>query len=138
MVRQVFRVDRRTHRSLIEDISGVPHLKTLLLSRFARKVASSEKFSVRFIANLNLNDNRTTFGSNVNQLLKLCKLAKGEFAHLNKDYVKKTVRYWDPDADDTWRNHLAKELIDTENGHLAIDGFSKKELSSILEYICKN
>ena len=54
-VRNVFNIDRKTHRRLIEPISSSPHLKTLLLARqkdFFERVMCSKKFEVRFIANL--------------------------------------------------------------------------------------
>ena len=139
MVRQIFRVDHSTHRSLIEDISNVPHLKTLLWSRFetfAKKVVHSGKFTVRFLANLSLNDNRTTFGCNVNELLKLCHFSKTELSKLSKDVVKRNVKYWYVSEEDEWRNILTKELLDLQNNVLDVEGFTNKELDSILEYIC--
>lgn len=51
-IREVFRLDRRTHRCLIESLSNTRHLKTMILSRFvtfAQKLLKSKKFTVRFL-----------------------------------------------------------------------------------------
>ena len=55
LVRQVFGLDRKTHRSLIEPVSKVLHLKTMLCSRmvkFSLKLRECPKFTTRFLANM--------------------------------------------------------------------------------------
>ena len=52
MIRNVFKLDRMTHRSLIEPLSGRHHLKVMLLSRyvkFYRELLKSPKFTIRFL-----------------------------------------------------------------------------------------
>ena len=59
MVRNVLSLDRRTHRFLIEPLSGHLHLKTKLMSRlvtFYRGLVNSPKFTVRFLARLEERD----------------------------------------------------------------------------------
>ena len=61
-IRQIFNLNRRTHRYLIEGISGSLHLKTLLASRFVtfyKSLVSSIKTPVRFLARICEKDQRT-------------------------------------------------------------------------------
>ena len=52
MVRNFLNLDKKTHRSLIEPLSGHLHLKTMLLSRFVRfhkGLVNSPKFTFDFL-----------------------------------------------------------------------------------------
>ena len=60
MVRNVFNLDRCTHRYLVEHISGCLHPKVMLASRyvtFYKALVSSTKLGVRYLARLNKNYN---------------------------------------------------------------------------------
>ena len=76
-IRNALKIDRRTHRNLIEPLSDIPHLKTLFASRFLRfhnSLRSSSKFPVRFLARLHENDLRTVHGRNIDEILRQCNI----------------------------------------------------------------
>ena len=65
-VRQAWAVPNKTHRYLIEAISGCLHPKVMLASRyhaFSQSLLRSTKYHVRILARQSLWDNRTRLGS---------------------------------------------------------------------------
>ena len=73
LIRNVLNVDRKTHRFLVEPMSGHLHLKTLLMARFVsshKGLRKSQKFTVRFLARLTENDHRTVYGKTFEYLLE--------------------------------------------------------------------
>ena len=131
-IRNVFKVDKRTHRYLLEPVSRVPHMKTMLICRFitfAQKLINNSKFSARFLSNLSLFDKRTVFGQNVAGILSSCNLEEDDFDKLSKSFAKNNVSYWqDEEEDCLWRVPLIDEIIELRSGKKEIDGFSHKEL----------
>ena len=94
MVRNFLNLDKKTHRSLIEPLSGHLHLKTMLLSRFVRfhkGLVNSPKFTVRFLARLAERDQRTVHGKTLNWLLGQCKVE--HIDDLTSNLVKRNVVY---------------------------------------------
>ena len=71
-VRQIFKVDRCTHRYLIESLSNCLHLKTAITSKFVtfyQKLVSSAKMPVRFLAKICQRDLRTVLGRTLAKIL---------------------------------------------------------------------
>ena len=134
LVRQVFGVDRRTHRALIEPISDALHLKTMLCSRFVKfvlKALDCNKFTVRFLANLFLTDNRTTLGSNMAYIAKECETVVNK---LTPSIVKRKLIYRKTEYD--WKTDVAMEMLEVRHGNMSLEGFSKKEIEEILTNVC--
>ena len=76
-VRQILKINRCTHRFLIEDLSECLHLKTKLASRyvsFFESIMNSSKFSVRFLGNLCATDQRTVFERTLTSIATECNL----------------------------------------------------------------
>ena len=74
-MRQVFKLDRTTHRYMIEHISGCLHPQVMLSSRlvtFHKSLVTCNKFPVRFLAKLNEKDFRTVLGRNLQGVLDNC------------------------------------------------------------------
>ena len=46
------------------------------------------------------------------------------------------VPYHEIPEDQLWRKEMANEITEAKFGNLAIEGFTKKELKAILEYVC--
>ena len=72
-VMQILRLEKKTHRFLIEPLSQSLHMITMLLSRFARFyncLHNSKKMTVRFLTKMNGSDKRTTLGKTLHQLLQ--------------------------------------------------------------------
>ena len=61
-IRILFDLPRETHRYFIESISNVPHIKTVLCTRFVQFVTSLSncpKLFIRLLVNLSKHDLRT-------------------------------------------------------------------------------
>ena len=137
MVRNVLSVDRRTHRFLIEPLSGHLHLKTMLMSRlvtFYRGLVNSPKFTVRFLARLAAKDHRTVLGKTLHYLLDQCDLQ--EVDDLSPSIVKKKLLYNSASQNLNWQVSMATELLKARNKEVFIDGFNDEEINLIFDYIC--
>ena len=121
------RVDKRTHRHLVEPISGCLHLKPMLLSRYVKfyfSLVNSNTFTIRFLARLYEKDLRTTLGKTLKHLLDECNLSN-DFKNLSPNMIKKTIVYFTTMAELLWKNTLAKELLRAKSDELLVDGFIK-------------
>ena len=131
-MRQVFRVDRRTHRRLIEPISNVPHLKTVLLARqknFFDSLLNWHKFEVRYLAKLFEKDNRTLMGSTLGSL----SLVFNNDVVSAKD-IKSFMKYEESSSDCLWQEAIVVELMFWQEDQTILDGCSTTELEEISEY----
>ena len=138
-VRNVYRLDRRTHRNLIEPLSNCLHLKGMLLSRFVsfhRELLKSRKFSVRFLARLQQNDLRTSAGRTSHSLLEECRIFGYDLEKLTPGRVKSCVRYAPVTSE--WEVKLAKELLALRDRQLVVNGFGHDEVEEMFNYICTN
>ena len=71
-VRKMFRVDRKTHRYLIEPISKTPHIRSGLIQRsigFMKRLVTSRKSVLRYAFEIFSKDCRSTTGSNLRNIL---------------------------------------------------------------------
>ena len=74
-IRKMFRLDRKTHRYLIEPISQMEHLKCAILKRFisfTQKLATSPKAAVRELYSLLGKDCISTIGANHRRIMLEC------------------------------------------------------------------
>ena len=137
LIRNLLNVDRKTHRFLVEPMSAHLHLKTLLMARFVsfhKGLLKSHKFTVRFLARMLENDQRTVHGKTLEYLLDQCKLSTVN--DLTPRIVKKTLKFESVPPELDWQVSLAKELLDIRRGGLVIDGFTKEETDLMLNYVC--
>ena len=136
----VLKIDRQTHRYLIEPLSGCTHLKTLISSRYAtfyRSLINSKKMSVRFLARLAESDQRTVMGRTLSSLLSICNLKNEELPQLNAGVIKKNMVFSRPPPEDEWRIPLGQELLQLrDRSNLDLPGFSLEEQEEILHYLC--
>ena len=135
-IRNVFNIPNTTHRYLIEPVSGCPHPKTMLTSRFVKftqSLGSCSKQSIRYLVSLVKNDNRTLMGKTLSRISRETQVAKVD---LTSSIVSKTLLYFPVPTDQLWRVKVLLELLDVRNGSLSIDDFNKKELNTIIDYLC--
>ena len=141
-IRIVLQIDRCTHRYLVEPLSGRLHLKTMIASRFAtfhHSLINSRKLPVRFLARLCERDNRTVLGRTLSRLLQLCNLEDGDLSKLNSNLIKKKLCYKEVPAEESWRVHLGKELLQVRQGsEMVLHGFTKEECEELLEFVCSS
>jgi hypothetical protein len=133
-IRQCFDVDRQTHRYLIEDLSGSLHPKVMLCSRYSsfhNSLLRCDKFSVRFLARLAENDQRTVFGQTLGQIGNEC---KKNFP--SKNEIKRKMKYFEVPNSEKYRLGLLRDLIGCKFGRLTLPDFSKNEVEEMLRFVC--
>ena len=136
LIRIVFNLDRKTHRSLIQPVSETCHLKTMLLSRFFKfykTLETSEMFPVRFMAKLNQFDKRTVLGLNLSNLEDECNSSLDLLTSRN---IKERHFYKTPMEDDEWRLPLIQDILQLREDKVSIDGFTKDETEEIINFAC--
>ena len=141
MIRNVFKLDRLTHRSLIEPLSGSCHLKTMLLSRYAKfykELISSPKFTIRFLARLCERDMRTVMGRTLGYIMEQCNIKQSDLDSISPRMVKSTLTYVRKTEEDKWITDLAVELMKARNGKVEILGISREEIDELFNFICTN
>ena len=133
-IRRMLRIDRKTHRYLIEPLSGMDHLKKMFLkafTSFTQRLSNSPKEVVQNIYNVIKDDCRSITGSNIRQINLLCSNVHRPFSNAN---IEKTDFFPIP-PEDTWKIGLIKELIDMRDSAKNV-GWTKEEVESTIEYLC--
>ena len=136
-IRNALKIDRCTHRYLLEPLSKELHLKTMLCSRFVsfhKSLLSCSKFPVRFLARVFESDLRTVHGKNIFEIGQLC---QSEPEQLRPGLVKKSMKYMNIPTSEAWRISIGEELLNIrDNDDQSIPCFDNDELECLLRYIC--
>ena len=134
-VKIMYNLPWATHRNLIEPLTGVPHMKRILVWRyqgFIRKLQNSKKKALRNLLNLVKNDVRTTTGSNLRKIMLLS----------GKNTIKEVLdsrldfEYHKLEEEEVWKESMLKEIIDIQNEENTMEALDNDELTDILEYLC--
>ena len=138
-VRNIFNLDRTTHRYMIEPMSGCLHPKVMLASRFInfhKALVNSSKFCVRYLARLAERDMRTVMGRTLHYLLEQCGLNTNQLEELSPGLIKKSLKYAQAPEGEEWRIHLALELKSIRAEPSTLDGFTITEVEEMLKFTC--
>ena len=138
-MRNIFQLDRKTHRYLVQPLSDCLHLKATLLGRlvqFYQGLLKSNKFTIRFLVRIQEHDMRTVLGQTLDFLVRECGLKLGETRKLTASLVKKKLLYAEVPHDMEWKVNLARELIDIRDGRMEVFGFERTEIDNLLTYCC--
>ena len=135
-IRKIFKLDRTTHRYLIEPISKMEHLKCAIQKRFITftdKLRTSPKMVVRIINQIVSKDCRSTTGENIRRISLSCSTdpVKGP---THDDISEKGFEA--VPAGEEWRIPLINELIDMRDGVLDANMWTHKEIEATLTYLC--
>ena len=133
-VRIAFDIPFTSHRYLIEPLSGSPHPKTMLSSRFMKfkdSLCSSSKMEVSLLANLASNDNRTVMGKTLAKLKRElgCQV-------LTTGVVKKNMEYFPIPDEERWRLGFMEELLDVKSNDREIENFSNIDVQNMIAALC--
>ena len=112
MIRNVFNLPYNSHRYLIEPISGIPHLKTMIVDRFLKfynSILNCNKFITRNLANIQSKDCRSDFGRNINNI------CREKNTLLFSNVRKGDIKYFPITENDKWRVPILKELLQRNN-----------------------
>ena len=131
MIRFVFNLPFKCHRYLIEPISDTPHLKSKLTDRFlkfALSVKNNSRPMIKNLYNLQVNDFRSEFGSNV---IGIC----NDFNCYNLMHVKRgSFKYHPVENYNNWRVSILKELLVMRENHLFIH-LNQNEINEMITHI---
>ena len=112
-MRIVYNVPMDTHCYLVETISKSLHPKVMLGTRFV-SFLSCTKSSVKLIANLSIDDQRTCYGRNLRNISDECNVAIND---LTKQNAKIMMKYRAVPDDEVWRAKLSDEILGARLGH---------------------
>ena len=137
MLRNVFNLDRTTHRYVLETLTDIPHLYVQLLGRFVTFVKSllaNDAFEVRFLANLCLTDMTTVVGRSIAKIMDLCN--HYDMTTLNARLVKKSMSYMVMPMDEEWRIGIIADMRNLLTGNSSNLGLTNEEAKCILDFAC--
>ena len=124
-----------THRYLIEPLTGLPHLRRILVRRFLSFVSmirKSSKIAISQLLETILSDVRFTTGSNLRTIMLMAE--KNTIEELEMGGVE--IKYHDILESEVWRVDFIKEVVELKYGDLEVQGFTREELETIQEYLC--
>ena len=139
LIRQILYLDRRTHRFLIEPLSGCKHLETVLYSRmlkFSESLESHMKFSLRFLHSLNKRDLRTVYGNNLQTIRDKFRKQFDSKEEPSSKQVKQGMKYWVSDDKEILMTKCVIELQGVMTNELIIPGFNTVEIEEMFHNIC--
>ena len=134
-IKIMFNLPWATHRNLIEPLTGMPHIRRILIWRylsFIKKIQKSKKTALTNLLNQAMNDVRTTTGSNLRWIM----LHAGNNTIDEVLNSKVDVEYHKLDEEQLWRADMLRELIDVRNDVKSIEEMENDDLEDILEFLC--
>ena len=135
-VRMMYRLDRKTHRYLIEPVSKMQHIKGAILKRFVgftNNLAISSKTVIKNVFHIIGNDCRTRTGSNKRKICLDCECDR------NSQIEKKDINnrpFHDIPAGEEWRIPLINELIGIRDGALMSIDWTNDQIKDALQFLC--
>ena len=135
-VRMMYRLDRKTHRYLIEPVSKMQHIKGAILKRFVgftNNLAISSKTVIKNVFHIIGNDCRTRTGSNKRKICLDCE------CDINSQIEKKDINnrpFHDIPAGEEWRIPLINELIGIRDGALMSIDWTNDQIKDALQFLC--
>ena len=134
-VKMMFDLPWATHRYLVEPLTGLPHLRRILVRRFLSFVSmirKSSKIAISQLLETILSDVRFTTGSNLRTIMLMAE--KNTIEELEMGGVE--IKYHDILESEVWRVDFIKEVVELKYGDLEVQGFTREELETIQEYLC--
>ena len=135
-IRKMYRVDRKTHRYLIEPVSEMEHIKRSILKRyigFTSKLSASRKNVVRNVYRIIGGDCRSTTGSNRRNIMLEC---DGDLTSpLTRNDIEKT-KFQEIPSGEEWRVSIINELVKIRDGVLTPIDWNSSEIQETLTYLC--
>ena len=126
-VRIYFNVDRTTNRYFIEELPESLYPRVMLCSpyiSFQKSLLTCDKFTVRFLASLQQNDQRTVFGRTLRKF-QTNGSAAPQISSQDEYEVLCCSCYWS----------LLKNLLDIRNHRAALPGFSVTEVEEMIKFV---
>lgn len=101
--------------------------------KFKQSLLDSNKTLIRLLANLNKNNCRTVFGSN---LQKISQIYNIKIDSLDPVSVKQNMKYFPLPVNEAWWIPLINELLAIKTQKCELPGFKIDEVNDMLLYTC--
>ena len=125
-----------THRRLIEPLSGLPHISTVLVKRFLgflSQIEKSRKLIPKQLLQLVKFDVRSTTGYNRRKIM----LGTNKISVENvKSSDSNSMKYHPLNDEEQWKVKLVHELNDIKYGKMELDQFSDQEIEEMISFAC--
>ena len=136
-VKIIYDLPYSTHVRLLEPLSPVPRLESVLTSRylgFVENLSKSAKPPVKLLFELSNSDLGSQTGQNIGFLL--AKHSKQTLGDLIRNSVSMKKQVINPlPEDEKWKAGMIEELVLVKKGFLVAE-FEEPLLTAILEYLC--
>ena len=134
-VRHAFKLHWTCHKYFIEPIANVPHLKTLLCSRFVKFMEKNEKCNkpiIRLLSSLCKSDNRTVYCQNLSNIARECGLPVTDVTSRS---VKENMIFANVPQGEEWRIDTLVNLLAIKFDNYYIEDFSFSDINAMIHYI---
>ena len=132
-VRIGFGVPPSTHRYLIEPLSGTPHAKTMLCSRYVKfkeMLCSSNKPVVKLLASLAVDDNRAVMGKTMTRMRK-----EVQDSEITAKKIKSSLRYFPVPDQETWRLDFLEELVEAKAKKILVENMTDEDVNLMIDML---
>ena len=127
-------LDRKTHKYLIEPISGTRHIKFAMQKRFinfTKRITGSKKVAMKVLYDTVKLDCQSTLGRNLRRIMLDYGLTS--INDITTETIK-TKQYAEIPENESWRVPLVKEIVSIKNGPYEVPNFTANEISEILDF----
>ena len=122
---------------LIEPLTGLPHVRKILVTRFfsfINMVRKSSKYALVQLLETILRYVRCTTGSNLRTIMLMAGKNRIEDLDVCEIYIKyHEVEVLESEA---WRVNFIKEVVELKYGDLDGPGFTAEEFEEIQDFLC--
>ena len=135
-IKIMFNLDREAHRYLVEPISQSPHIKKVFIKRFIQftiAINNCPKIAIKNVFNLVKRNCLSVTGSNLRNIMLLAQ--KQNIDELVPEDAQ-NIPYNNIPESEIWRLSVINEITDVKFGEAHVEGFTVKELNTILSYVC--
>ena len=122
--------------NIIELVSNQPHMKFTLYKRhinFRDQVFKSSKNILKHLFSICMYDSNSVTGSNLRKIMLQCDSTS--VVDMKCDDVDNLV-YADLPMTEKWRVGVIWELMQTRLDNVEVPGFTKDDISDILNFVC--
>ena len=116
---------------------SVEHALVMLITRyvhFIQSIRKSPKKAVQFLLEKVMTNVNSLSNKNMRFILE--KTQTDDFFKLKPAQLKKTLKFCEIPAEEKWKVDFLKEIINTKQGVLDVEDFSKDDLDEIVIFLC--
>ena len=124
-----------THRYFIGPIYNVPHIKTVLCTRFVQFVTSlsnCNKLCIRLLVDLSKQDFSTVLCKKLESIAQDCIV---QSRNLNKFCVEQNMIYNHIPLDQEWKLPILHKLLKVKDANFILNYFDDNEIATMINFL---